>query len=257
MADHSALGPIALITGASSGIGLAYAKHLAAHGHRLILVSQDPGRLTHACQQLGDSVIAQHALDLSERAGVNALIKAVPTPDVLIANAGVTLPGEVGSIERETRDRLYYLLCGGVIDLLEAFLPLMKARGQGRTVVISSIAALTPMRKSSLYASAKAAVARYTDSLSVELRSTPLRLTVSLPGYVRTAAHERAGLGHLEQQIPNWMWLTPDEMVKETERASLQGKASIVPGRVYRWVRPFLGSQLANAVWQRLSGRRR
>ena len=72
------------------------------------------------------------------------------TPDVLIANAGVTLPGEVGSIERETRDRLYYLLCGGVIDLLEALLPLMKARGQGRTVVISSIAALTPMRKSSL-----------------------------------------------------------------------------------------------------------
>ena len=48
-----------------------------------------------------------------------------------------------------------------------------------------------------------------------------------------------------------------DEMVQETERASLQGKAAIVPGRVYRWVRPFLGSRIANTVWQQLSGRRR
>ena len=247
---------IALVTGASSGIGLAYARLLAAKGHRLILVSQDRARLDKVTSELSSAVMLQLPIDLSQRAGVKELIEFTPTPDVLIANAGVTLPGAVGAIDQSTRDSLYYLLCGGVIDLLESQLPRMSQREEGRVVVISSIAAITPMRKSAVYASAKAAVARYTDSLAVELRNSPLKLTVSLPGYVRTAAHERAGLGHLQKQIPEWMWLTADEVVQETERASLQGKTSIVPGRVYRWVRPFLGSPLANAAWQHLSSRR-
>ena len=247
---------IALVTGASSGIGLAYARLLAAKGHKLILVSQDRARLDKASSELGSAVMLQLPIDLSQRIGVTELIESSPTPDVLIANAGVTFPGAVGAIDQSTRDSLYYLLCGGVIDLLESQLPRMTQREEGRVVVISSIAAITPMRKSAVYASAKAAVARYADSLAVELRNSPLKLTVSLPGYVRTAAHERAGLSHLQKQIPSWMWLTADEMVQETERASLQGKTSIIPGRVYRWVRPFLGSRLANAAWQQLSGRR-
>ena len=256
MQDTTTPSPTALVTGASTGIGFAYAKHLAAKGYSLILASQDASRLRSAALVLGDSVLASHAINLSERSGVERLIQQMPVPEVIVANAGITLHGVVGSIPQLERDRLFYLLCGGAIDLLEALVPAMLERRHGRVVIVSSIGALTPMRKSAHYASAKAAIARYGDSLAEEVSESGVSVTVSLPGYVRTHAHERAGLGHLNKQIPSWMWLTPEQMVLETEQASLRGQRQIIPGRVYRWVRPFLGSRLANQIWRRLSNRR-
>ena len=256
MQDTTTPSPTALITGASTGIGFAYAKYLADQGYSLILVSQNASRLQSAADTLGDAVLASHALDLSERSGVEQLIERIPLPDVVIANAGITQHGAVGSIPKLEPDRLFYLLCGGAIDLLEVLVPAMLERRRGRIVIVSSIGALTPMRKSAHYASAKAAIARYGDSLAEEVSASGVSVTVSLPGYVRTQAHARAGLGHLNKQIPNWMWLTPEQMVFETERASLKGQVQIIPGRVYRWVRPFLGSRLANRIWRRLSNRR-
>ena len=90
----------------------------------------------------------------------------------------------------------------------------MLERGAGRIVIISSIGAITPMPKSSIYASAKAGVYAYGRSLNEELREKDVSVTVSLPGYVRTNAHRRAGLTHLETQIPEWMWVTPEQVVK-------------------------------------------
>lgn len=249
-------GLLTLITGASSGIGLAYARHFAKRNHRLLLVAKDKQRLELASESLGDISKTPITSDLRTRQSVNDLCDRIETPQIVIANAGVTQHGPVGQFSAQDRDQLYYLLCGGVIDLLENLVPRMLSEKGGRIVIVSSIAALTPMRKSSIYASAKAAVARYGDSLAEELKSTNVSLTVSLPGYVRTNAHARAGLHHLSKQIPNWMWLTPEQMVLESERAALKGHPTVIPGRVYRWVRPFLGSPLANRIWSTLSRRK-
>ena len=246
----------ALITGGSSGIGLAYARYLDELGWSLDLVAQSKDRLMDATESLKGKAGA-HSMDLASPDGVVQLTKAVQVPDLLIANAGITRTGSVGALAQVESAQLQYLLCGGVIDLVQWAAPVMKSRGHGRIIIISSIAAETPMPNSSVYASAKTGVTAFGRSIHEELKPHGVSVTISLPGYVRTNIHERAGLSHLSQQVPNWMWLDPEQVVKETELASLAGRATIIPGIVYRMTRPFLGSKAANAAWRALTKRRR
>ncbi|MBL6688251.1 MAG: SDR family NAD(P)-dependent oxidoreductase [Pseudomonadales bacterium] len=245
----------ALITGGSSGIGFAYAQHLNRSGWQLSLAAQSAQRLSAAKKQLGPSAQI-YPVNLAAPLDVGQLIEMVEVPDLLIANAGITRSGAVGSISQPESAALQYLLCGGIIDLVQWAAPIMKARGSGRIVIISSIAAETPMPKSSIYASAKTGVTAYGRSIHRELKPFGVNVTVSLPGYVRTNLHAKAGLDHLIRQIPSWMWLEPDTVVAETEKASLANREIVIPGRVYRMTRPFLGSRLADNTWRRLTRRR-
>jgi len=246
----------ALITGGSSGIGLAYAHHLSLQGWRVSLAAQSTEKLEVARKWLGPNT-ATYAVNLASSSGVARLMESVPVPDVLIANAGITRAGSVGTLSQGESADLQYLLCGGVIDLVQWAGPVMKARGSGRIVIISSVAAETPMPNSSIYAAAKSGVSAFGRSIHRELKPHGVSVTVALPGYVRTEIHARAGLHHLARQVPRWMWLDPQTVVKETERASLAGKEMIIPGRVYRMTRPFLGSRLADVLWRQLTRRKR
>lgn len=250
------MGNHALVTGGSSGIGLAYARYLDDLGWTLDLAAQSEGRLVDAVGSLRGKA-GMHSLDLASPDGVVELTETVQVPDLLIANAGITRTGSVGALSQIESAQLQYLLCGGVIDLVQWAAPVMKSRGQGRIIIISSIAAETPMPNSAIYASAKTGVTAFGRSIHEELKPYGVSVTTSLPGYVRTNIHERAGLNHLSQQVPNWMWLDPDQVVKDTELASLAGRATIIPGIVYRMTRPFLGSKAANAAWRALTKRRR
>ena len=111
------------------------------------------------------------------------------------------------------------------------------------------------MPKSSLYSSIKAGIYAYGKSISTELKNKNISVTVSLPGYVRTQAHERAGLDHLIKKVPRWMWINPEQVVLETEVASLKGKSEIVPGKVYKIVKPFLNLKIATKIWKMITKR--
>jgi len=248
--------PSALITGFSSGIGLAYAKYLASKDWHLHLVSYDESRAEMGLNELNYPNTNVYLYDLSKPESIKELTKIIPAPNLLVANAGITKYGEAGTLSSNEKLNLFYLLCNGVIDLIESYLPEMEKKDDARIVIISSIGAITPMPKSSIYAAAKSAIHSYGESLSRELRKKSITVTVSLPGYVRTKAHKRAGLDHLIKKVPSWMWVEADQVVKETERASLKGKTSIIPGLVYKLVRPFLKMSMANSLWNRITRRR-
>ncbi len=245
----------ALITGSSTGIGFEYAKYLSDRGWTLDLVSQNEERSIESKRRLLYRKAQFHTFDLRKRESINAIIENFETPDLIVANAGIAINGAVSNIEQAERQSCYYLMCGGVIDLIEGFIPRIVKKGKGRIVIISSIGAKASMPKSSLYSSIKAGVYAYGRSISTELKDQNISVTVSLPGYVKTQAHQRMGLKHLIEKVPQWMWVSPEQVVVETEKASIGGKVEIIPGRLYKVIAPFLRFEGIIKIWKKITKR--
>ena len=246
----------ALITGSSSGIGFAYAKLLSQKGWHLDLISQNQERSQNALDELAYTNCNTHICDLSSAESLVNAINNIPLPDLIVANAGIGITGSVGKNNRDHITDASYLMFGGVIELIEYYLPQMKIRNSGRVVIISSIGALIPMPKSSIYAAVKSGVYAYGRSLNSELKGNNVSVTVSLPGYVKTNIHKRAGLQHLTKKIPNWMWVSAEQVVKETESASIKGSSKIIPGLLYRFTSIFFDLWITQYVWKIMNGRK-
>ena len=245
----------ALITGSSTGIGFEYARYLSNKGWDLDLISQHKTRSIESKKKLSCEKAQFHIFDLGKKDSINSIVNNFETPDLIVANAGIAINGAIGDIKQDEKEYYYYLMCGGVIDLIEGFIPRMLHKKNGRIVIISSIGAKVSMPKSSLYSSIKAGIYAYGKSVSTELKNQNISVTVSLPGYVKTEAHERAGLDHLLKKVPKWMWVTPEQVVMETEKASLKGKLEIIPGKVYKIVKPFLNLKIAVSIWKMITKR--
>jgi short-subunit dehydrogenase len=247
----------ALITGASSGIGKAFAQYYAAVGFDLVLVGRDLEQLT----LVRDEVVAAGAscqiciADLSDSDGIKSVLACCPQPDVVVANAGVTIAGRVGTREWAQLEQMSYLLGVGVAQLLEGLVPAMTQRGSGDILIVSSIASLITMPNSAMYAASKSFITAYGRSLSAETERFGVRVCVLCPGYVHTNLHERAGLSHLEKQVPRWMWITSETVVEAGIKGLRRKKIVVVPGRVYRSVRPFMNSRAAQRIWRQLTKR--
>lgn len=184
--------PRILITGASSGIGAALARHYAGAGSSLVLVGRDAARLdavAQACRARGAAVETAR-LDLRERAAARAILHAADAAeplDLVIVNAGVNGGHPLGDVESEeagfeTADINYT----GSLNVLLPVLPLMLARHRGQIVLMSSLAAYAPLQDAPAYSGAKAALVAHGLALRQKVRPRGVRINVVTPGYVKT-----------------------------------------------------------------------
>jgi short-subunit dehydrogenase len=180
-------GAVALVTGASSGIGEATADALAAAGSRLVLSGRDPGRLAVVAARTGASAIP---VDLADPEGPDTLaaaaLAAAGRVDLLVSNAGAGWAGPIGELTAATAANLVKLNLLAPIRLASRLAPAMTERGYGRLVFVSSIAGALGVRHEAAYAATKAGLDALAESLYYELSGQGVGVTLVLPGVVDT-----------------------------------------------------------------------
>lgn len=252
-------GARALVTGGSSGIGLATAQLLAGSGCTVTVAGSDPDRVRRAAQMVGGRSphggppVAEMVCDFVDPGAVARLAETLatrPAYDLVVHSAGVGLRSPaVGTLVTDL-DRLLAVNVRAPISLTAAALPAMLARGRGRIVFVGSIAGAVGAAGESAYAASKAALAGYADSLRVELAGTGVGVTMLLPGVVDTAFFERRGTAyHRDRPKP----VPAGRVARALVRGLRHDRALVtVPG----WLRvPIALHAAAPQTFGRLAGR--
>ena len=245
----------ALITGASSGIGAAFARELAERGSDLVVVARRAGRLRQLARELGSEYgIAVEVLtaDLTEPSGVARVEeRAAAGVDLLINNAGMGTNGHFANLPVDGEEREVRLNVLAVLRLTAAALPGMIARRHGGIVNVSSVAGFQALPGSATYATSKAFVTSFTESLAGETHGTGVHVTVVAPGFTRTTmSGEGAG-------VPGFLLLDADRVVRAALDAVERGSVLVVPGSQWKAIglaTRHLPRPLLRAMTRRLNG---
>ena len=198
-------GAVALVTGGSSGIGAATARALAAHGARVLIAGRDQARLQAIAGQTGGIALTG---DLAAPDGPAYLAAAAQRAaatlplapgndaagiDILVNNAGLGWAGPIGDITAEKVAELVAVNLTAPMQLTRLLVPGMVARGRGRVVFVSSIAAATGVRGEAVYSATKAGLGLFAESLAYELDGHDVRVSVIVPGVIDTPFFDRRG----------------------------------------------------------------
>jgi uncharacterized protein len=228
----------ALVTGATSGIGAAFARQLAAEGADLVLVARDVDRLEGTAASLRATYgvgIEVLPADLAVQAATEPVLARLADPerpiDLLVNNAGIGMRGRFWETPLADQERMFHLNCTAVLRLSHAALTAMVPRGQGDIVVVSSVSGFAPAVRGS-YGASKAWATAFAESLSGQLAGTGVHVSAVAPGFVRTEFHGRAGLDMTK--VPGFLWLDAETVAAVALRDHRAGKVLSVPGVQYK-----------------------
>lgn len=248
----------ALVTGASAGIGRAFAQMLAAERHDLLLVARREDRLNELAADLREAfgvrceVLAADLTDPASPARIASYAQAQGFDvDILINNAGMSGNGAFAETPWPTLAAEIQVMVTAVTELAHLLVPGMKQRGWGRVVNVSSLAALAPPGESLLYSGIKSYVLLMSQALDMELRPHGITVTALCPGFVRSEFHDVMGTREEASRLPRMLWMEPDEVVVEAWSAVNAGKPICVPGAVNKVFAAAVG-HLPRAVQYRL-----
>ncbi|MEU3352582.1 SDR family oxidoreductase [Streptomyces sp. NPDC037389] len=226
----------ALITGATAGIGAAFARRLAADGHNLVIVARDEKRLSEQATELHDRHRVEVEVlraDLSREediAAVEARLSDRKNPvDLLVNNAGFGNKGRYLEVAMADELTMLKVHCEAVLRLTSAAAAGMRERRRGGVVNVASVAAFVPR---GTYGASKAWVVQFTQGAARDLAGSGVRMMALCPGFVRTEFHQRAGMG--TDNVPGWMWLDADKLVDAALKDLARGKALSIPDPRYK-----------------------
>ena len=263
MEEAVVAGRTALVTGASGGLGAAFARELAARGADLVLVARRQDRL----EAVRNEITAEHQvmvdlvpMDLGDRDSPAQLCRRLSDDgravDILVNNAGFGLYGEFLQIEWEKELAMLELDIVTLVHMTKLFLPPMVDRNHGHLLHVASIGAYQPTPTYATYSAAKSFVLSFGEALNYELRGTNVSSTVVAPGIVATEFLQVSGQEATRYQRA--VMMQPDQVARIAIRHMLRGTPSVVPGRlnaITAWSNRFLPRRASTALAHRLMQR--
>lgn len=229
---------LALVTGASAGLGAEFARQLAAGGNDVMLVARRLDRLEALARELA----AAHGIeaypvkvDLAQADAHRLVIEAVASRgrsiDILINNAGFTIPEVFAKADWQRESDMIMTLVYAVCSLTHAALPHMLAQSWGRIINVASVAGFAPgIGGHTLYPAAKSFVIKFSQSLDCEVRSRGVYVTAFCPGLTRTEFHAASGMTELMAKAPRRFGAEPPEVVAAALAANAAGRVILVTG---------------------------
>ncbi len=234
----------ALITGASSGIGEAFAQVFARNGFNLVLVARREARLHKIAETLKQAYpIEAHVLpaDLSRPeagAAIFAQLAQWDIPiDALVNNAGRGLPGKLRHSPWSAHRDFIELMVTSYVQLAYLAEQQMIPRGYGRIINVASLAGFTPPAAGhTLYNAAKSFIIKFSEAHAEEVRGKGIHVTALCPGFTWSEFHDVSGTRHLVSQYPDYMWMSAAEVAQQGFEAVMAGKTVHIPGRINRTI---------------------
>ncbi|HVC02038.1 MAG TPA: SDR family oxidoreductase [Steroidobacteraceae bacterium] len=235
----------ALVTGASAGIGAAFARALAQRGLALVLTARRRDRLDALAAQLRAAhgvAVDVYPEDLADPAAPRRLVAALERDDLavdlLINNAGYGVPGAFAANPWPRHADFIQVLITAPTELTHRLLPAMQARGYGRIINVASLAGHLPGTPGhTLYAAAKAYLIRFSQSLARESRRHGVHVTALCPGFTYSEFHDVTGARAQVSTMPAWMWMRADTVAVQGLDAVERGEIVHVNGRVNRAIK--------------------
>ncbi len=226
---------VALVTGASSGLGAEFARQLAARGHGVALVARRVARLEGLAADLRSrhgvraEPLACDLTDPAARAGLPARLAALGLRvDVLVNNAGFATGGPFHESPLEQELQEVRLLCEAPVDLVGRVLPDMVARGAGAIINVTSTAGMQPLPNSAGYGAAKAHLLSFSQAVHAEVRGRGVTVSALCPGPVRTELFDK--VDHPVERAPGVAWMDPPEVVRAALKGADRGDRIVIPG---------------------------
>jgi uncharacterized protein len=229
-----------LVTGASAGIGQAFAEVFAANGFDLVIVARREDRLralAASLQQRHGGRVHVFASDLSSPDASARLCNQLTADrisiDALVNNAGFAVPGSFVKNDWSRHAEFLQVMLVAVVELTHGLLPGMLDRGHGRIINVASLAGLVPgVAGHTLYAATKSFLIRFSESLSAEVVTRGVHVTAVCPGFTFSEFHDVSGTRHLVSRMPSFLWMDAGTVAREGYDAVMAGRAVHVTGRV-------------------------